>query len=75
MARYEAECNGASKIRSSSVVLTHAWACKDKDGWYIGGFSTSEGHAKQSIEKYCSHSSEIKVVPAIKIDDVSVAKQ
>ncbi len=68
MAKFKAECDGVSAIRSSGVVLTHAWAFKDKGGWHIGGFSTSEGHAKQSIEKYCSRNSETQVVPAVQVD-------
>jgi hypothetical protein len=75
MSKYKAEFHGVSRIRSSGVVLTHAWMCKESDGsWHIGGFSTSEEHANQSIQKYCLPTSETKVVPAVKIEDASVAK-
>ena len=74
MAKYKAEFDGVSKISSSGAMLTHAWAYKDKDGWHVGGFSTSEGHAKQSIEKYCSREEEAKVVQVLRVADDSPAR-
>ena len=69
MAKYRAEFGGVSKIRSSGVVLSYAWMFKDSKGWQVGGFSTNEAHAKQSIEKYCSKNRETQVVPAVKVAD------
>jgi hypothetical protein len=70
MAKYKAELDGVSRIRSSGFVLSHAWACKESDGcWHIGGFSTDEEHARQSIVKYCSHNAETRVVPTVEVVD------
>ena len=70
MAKYKAEVDGVSRIRSSARVLSHAWACRESDSsWYIGGFSTSEVHAKKSIEQFCQQDSEKVVLPALRIDD------
>jgi hypothetical protein len=75
LAKYKAEFGGVSKIRSSGIVLSHAWMTKEPDGqWHIGGFSTSEKHALLSIEKYCSRATETKVVSAVRVDDATVAR-
>ena len=72
MAKYKAEFDGVRRIRSSALVLSHAWVCRDSEGsWHIGGFSTDEEHARQSIEKYCSQNEETKVVPAVEVADAT----
>jgi hypothetical protein len=54
--------------------LSHAWVCRESDGrWRIGGFSTSEEHARQSLAAYCL-GAETGVVPTVPVDDAIRAK-